>query len=583
MAVVGLDSARNMLRMGSALASGGDLGAAATDELDSLLATARSDRGENRPGRGFAVAVLATSVMGVFGATAALVLAGSHGAGMRGLGRDKAAVLQRDEGSEPVTAATKRIATFDMSVWNCRGRCPLGGCCTEEDCTWACSDSPRCVSLAWDEHTQNCALFGRPAESADFWFWPGAKVKTVTQPEETEHQRSAEAPAPGTPAPRMTLAPLALAPRVATTMPTPEAPAPSPTSATNSSTTTPVKSSTTPAAVSTPDPADCADNGQDCTQARCCKAQGMQCYQKSKYWSNCQATCVPGDDMMCTELGGRAPKKVTCTWAGEDCTSTRQCCNPGAKCIRMNEQQAFCVGHPEAGWNGEVIGGPRFPWNIGPAPPGKPVEGTRLYCIMGYLPGSAEEGLVNAIRGAHGSIFQCDGNDIFQTASVQFIHQGSWNSLVNTDVFVTLWKQVQARGNYKDYDWTVKVDPDTVFMPGRLRWHLGNARPPAKFPMYIRNDHGILPFLGAIEIVSEAGLDRFFDSIDDCHRTMGGHSGEDGFIRGCFDMIGVAFMMDDNMLVSSYTKPCTDGGKVAYHPRKSVGDWMNCFKQMGGR
>jgi len=167
------------------------------------------------------------------------------------------------------------------------------------------------------------------------------------------------------------------------------------------------------------------------------------------------------------------------------------------------QDEAFCVGQAAEGWDGEVIGGSRHPWNIPSAPSGQPAKGTHLYCIVGYLPGSAEEGLLNAIRGAQGSIFRCDGHDIFQTSSVKFVHGGSWNSFVNTDVFVTMWKQVRDNGNYRHYDWTVKVDPDTVFMPDRLRWHLAQQRVPADMPVYIKNAHGVEEFLGAIEVVSK--------------------------------------------------------------------------------
>merc|ERR1711920_492443 len=48
---------------------------------------------------------------------------------------------------------------------------------------------------------------------------------------------------------------------------------------------------------------------------------------------------------------------------------------------------------------------------------------------------------------------------------------GSW---VNTGMFKQIWKRLSDAGTYKKYDWTVKVDPDAVFVPARLvsriRW-----------------------------------------------------------------------------------------------------------------
>ena len=42
---------------------------------------------------------------------------------------------------------------------------------------------------------------------------------------------------------------------------------------------------------------------------------------------------------------------------------------------------------------------------------------------------------------------------------------GSW---VNTGMFKQIWKALGSAGTYKLYDWTVKADPDAVFLPPRL-------------------------------------------------------------------------------------------------------------------
>merc|ERR1712050_792410 len=46
---------------------------------------------------------------------------------------------------------------------------------------------------------------------------------------------------------------------------------------------------------------------------------------------------------------------------------------------------------------------------------------------------------------------------------------GKWNTALNTDIFIGVWNAVSLLGRYQYHDWTVKVDPDAVFFPERLR------------------------------------------------------------------------------------------------------------------
>jgi len=43
------------------------------------------------------------------------------------------------------------------------------------------------------------------------------------------------------------------------------------------------------------------------------------------------------------------------------------------------------------------------------------------------------------------------------------------SSWLNTLVFIKAWQLVKWDGRYQKHDWTVKVDPDAVFFPERLR------------------------------------------------------------------------------------------------------------------
>merc|ERR1719367_2283142 len=45
----------------------------------------------------------------------------------------------------------------------------------------------------------------------------------------------------------------------------------------------------------------------------------------------------------------------------------------------------------------------------------------------------------------------------------------------NHDLFKKAWKQMAHDGRYKNVDWVIKTDPDTVFMADRLRSMLGSS------------------------------------------------------------------------------------------------------------
>merc|ERR1712217_771855 len=190
-----------------------------------------------------------------------------------------------------------------------------------------------------------------------------------------------------------------------------------------------------------------------------------------------------------------------------------------------------------------------------------------------------DEQLMQMAQSHRASIFQCDEHQVYHSRKSQFITQGSWSSWVNTGSFVKVWEDVRRDGLWRSHDWTVKVDPDTVFLPDRLRAHIRVLRPPADLPIYLQNsDFSDLRFLGAIETVSRNGLKLYFDSYNDCHASLGDHSGEDGFMKGCFDSIGVGFMNDNDILATPFDQTdCTDGNRVAFHPRKKAADWLACW------
>jgi len=360
----------------------------------------------------------------------------------------------------------------------------------------------------------------------------------------------------------------------------------------------------------------CSAPGEDCTKTKCCSLQrgalGMKCVEKMEFWATCMDSFnkTAMKDWSGKILGERAFQKGTpgkeeehtnegsgCTWAGKDCSETKLCCNKGFSCNRKDDNFAGCVQTnivstweeraiplPE-GWNGELLGDSRGEWQVEATPEGKDMSGTSFYCIMAVLPDSPEMDLLYKAKENGGSIFGCNASSVYrawQTGTAAWDTGDAGNSVINTAVFLKVMEYVKEDALYLNYDWTIKVDADCVFLPDRLRSHLWALRPPPNTPMYVKNNHleglGNGGFLGAIEVFSQEAIKKFMDNAEECGKFLGTDSGEDGFFKGCMDAIGVGFIADTNMFKPNFDPAtCTNGMYAAYHPIKYPSHWQRCW------
>jgi len=306
--------------------------------------------------------------------------------------------------------------------------------------------------------------------------------------------------------------------------------------------------------------------------------QSMQCYSKNQWYAACRPICHKENGWECGLLGVRSPQKTPGAWSGDDCLLTRKCNNAGLQCFAKDNSSAFCSESSPDDWDGELLGGSQWHYRMPPAAEGEPIAGTSLYCIMAVLPGSGEEALQRQAHDLNASIFACESYKVVQSTPSEFVHLGTWNSFANTDSFIEVWRQVFAEQAFRLQDWTVKVDPDTVFIPWRLKQHLETLRPAAKKPIYLLTSEVDFKFLGAIEIMSKVAVQNVAESLEDCRRTMPGKSGEDGFLKGCLDAVGAGAMMDESILRTPHdTNGCGDTSRVAFHPHKDAGSWAGCW------
>mmetsp|Transcript_33007 Transcript_33007/g.99715 ORF Transcript_33007/g.99715 Transcript_33007/m.99715 type:complete len:688 (-) Transcript_33007:33-2096(-) len=125
-----------------------------------------------------------------------------------------------------------------------------------------------------------------------------------------------------------------------------------------------------------------------------------------------------------------------------------------------------------------------------------------LYCFALMLPYGYEPRLLMAQQRKRVGLFACDAHDIFTNSStlldtgkrvqlgVKVVPVtlsvplgGKWHTALNTPVFNRIWTEVRESGVQLQHDWIVKVDPDTVWFPQRLRTTLINNITAQVFPM----------------------------------------------------------------------------------------------------
>lgn len=352
----------------------------------------------------------------------------------------------------------------------------------------------------------------------------------------------------------------------------------------------------------------CSAPGEDCSKSKCCSqarwAEGMQCFQKDSTWSTCMPSCNKDGDQAgwsCKELGERTNISKTCSFSGESCSDTHLCCNTGHECVVKDENFAGClqtsskttwtsqqIPIPED-WDGTVLGGNRGEYQASPAGEGEEMAGTSMFCFMAIIPDSEETKLMEVAKKFGSGVFGCNESSVYDAWQS---NSAGWDTgeatLVNTDVFVSVWQQVQKEGKFLRHDWTVKTDADCAFFPDRLRNHLYQLRPAKDAMLYIKNTDQDAAmsnnqFLGAVEIFSRKAVQAYFDNGAGCVDTIGLNSGEDGFMKGCMDAVGAGFLHDGEILkpdgASSY---CSTESKVAFHPLKCEATLENCYNIVFG-
>lgn len=318
----------------------------------------------------------------------------------------------------------------------------------------------------------------------------------------------------------------------------------------------------------------------------------MRCFEKDSGWASCNHTCsrhhnnerVPWS---CNILG--AWKPPNCSWDGESCLQTKCCKRAGTRCYEKDQYWASCQLRCDASdWNCNVLGRSQHQRAVPPAEPGAILAGTSLFCFVVVTPGTYEVELVKSLNERKVGAYSCDEHATYDGEPADVMDEANGNQLLlNTEIFHKVWRSIKADGRYRNHDWTVKADLDSVFFPNRLRKHLRDLRPPPTTPIYLRNIDFKFEFLGALEVLSKKAVDVYLTHQAECIKHIGTRGGEDYFTKACLDAVGSVGYMVDHTLLRDFklrkhwnprdVEPCADQVPVAFHSFKGSDYWMTCF------
>jgi hypothetical protein len=303
-----------------------------------------------------------------------------------------------------------------------------------------------------------------------------------------------------------------------------------------------------------------------------------------------------------------SPIGKKCSKASEDCSQTKCCEVSGYKCFRVNASFAGCTKAPKPGQTRLGL----VPWSVSMAPPG-----TSLFCFTGYAAdtGSAKKNyemeLLQIQFTHHTGIFGCDSQMLFSdvdltnfpgitTVKVTAPHlmkresSGTW---INAPFYANGWKAIGEDGRWANYDWTVKIDPDTVFLPDRLKLKLSGQKVTEKGVYFTNCEHVQFGFFGNLEVISKAGFSALLGGLEECKADPKVNNvtfGEDLLMQLCMAKMGVDNVEDfyittddacdviARTLASPGTKkkvspPNCMMGTPAFHPLKKPVDYIDCL------
>lgn len=246
---------------------------------------------------------------------------------------------------------------------------------------------------------------------------------------------------------------------------------------------------------------------------------------------------------------------------------------------------------------------------VEPSKHGAP-ESPTFFCVSIMLWWTYELGLLKAHLRHKVGIFQCEDAAVYTNKEVALSDEdhnetvysdvmngslkckfgGKAHTALNTPIFRRFWDRLLVDKRSWMHDWIVKVDPDAVFFPHRLkemlqdRWKDTQGKP--GYAIWLNNCY--LGLHGPIEVFSKQAFGVFKGKQDECADLAKKHPQEDAWLGACFEKIGVGRMDAFNLLMewkwACNERPASRDGKppcydkqVSFHPFKSIDTWFKCY------
>jgi len=178
---------------------------------------------------------------------------------------------------------------------------------------------------------------------------------------------------------------------------------------------------------------------------------------------------------------------------------------------------------------------------------------------------------------------------------------GEFGTALNLDIFFIVWKKVSDEKRFSLHDWTVKVDPDCVFLPARLRVSLGARYPHGPNGANSKENNGVyvnnckFGLHGPLEVLSRDAVNAWLGGskrcVDHFTKLCSGDClwGEDMFMDQCLKRVVVSKRIEDyDVLLEDHCDPpddwkyCKDSKASAFHPFKTVDSYKGCLANLTG-
>jgi hypothetical protein len=221
-----------------------------------------------------------------------------------------------------------------------------------------------------------------------------------------------------------------------------------------------------------------------------------------------------------------------------------------------------------------------------------------LYCFAVVRKGTYEVDVMRLQSSKGAGIYGCDehlvmGDDSTLGKVIDLVEAGvsKDGTSANVATFLNAWRAVGEEGRYREFEFTIKADPDTVFMPEVLRQRLQLNPLQLDDNVFIPNcdlrdkypDSPDYPMmLGSLEVLSRKAVDTWLEGQRRCKEEMPWQEwGEDLYLGKCLTHLGTKQAGDYGLLQDANCRgvDCRNFEAAAFHCFKSAEEWEECWNQ----